>query len=107
MPADSNSQQPLPITGDAKPPVPVFACLVYVCHDADGRVSGRVVNLAGADAGPIEASGSSERDVLGQLTREFKARVFALHEAGQAIPWIDPPPPPEENEQTRSIPVHL
>ena len=106
MPSDSDHPKSLPITGDAKPNVPVFACLVYVCHAEDGTVSGKVVNLDGGDAGPIEASGSSERDLLGKLTREFKSRVFEMHEQGQAIPWIDPPPP-QADEQTRSIPVHL
>jgi hypothetical protein len=65
-------------------------------------VTGRVANLTG-----IEASGSSERDVLIKVTREFKSRVFKMFEEGQEIPWVDPPQPPMENEQVRSVPVHL
>jgi hypothetical protein len=99
-----NSQDPtaLKITGDSKPNVPVFTCLVYVRKHEDATVSGRVANLAG-----IEASGSSERDVLSKVTREFKSRVFTMFEDGQEIPWVDPPQPPLENEQIRSVPVHL
>ncbi len=104
---NSKSPNSLGITGDAKPSVPVYACLVYVCHQEDGTVSGRVANLAAGDSGSIQASGNSERDVLAQLTREFKSLVFTMHEENQEIPWVDPPQPPSENEQVRSIPVHL
>ena len=100
----SNSDNPnsLGITGDSKPNVPVFACIVYVHKNEDGTVIGRVANLAG-----IEASGNSERDVLGKLVREFKSRVSKMFAEGQEIPWVDPPQPPLENEQVRSVPVHL
>ena len=99
---NSDNQKSLGITGNSKPSVPVFACLVYVHKNDDGMVTGRVANLAG-----IEASGSSERDVLGKVTREFKSRVFKMFEEGQEIPWVDPPQPPLENEQVRTVPVHL
>ncbi len=104
MNTQSNSDNPnsLGITGDSKPNVPVFTCIVYVHKNEDGTVIGRVANLAG-----IEASGNSERDVLGKVTREFKTRVFKILEEGQEIPWIDPQQPPLENEQVRSVPVHL
>jgi len=102
MKHDSDNPNSLGITGDAKPNIPTFACLVYVHQNDDGMVTGRVANLAG-----IEASGSSERDVLGKVTREFKSRVFKMLEEGQEIPWVDPPQPPRENEQVRSVPVHL
>ncbi len=104
MNTQSNSDNPksLGITGDSKPNVPVFACIVYVHKNEDGTVIGRVANLAG-----IEASGNSERDVLGKVTREFKTRVFKILEEGQEIPWVDPQQPPLENEQVRSVPVHL
>lgn len=95
------------ITSDSKPNVPVFACIVYVCKNEDGTIDGRVANLAGGDSGEIRASGNSERTVLGNITREFKSRVFKMFEEGQEIPWIDPRQPPLENEQVRSIPVHL
>ena len=102
MRPNSDNPNSLGITGDPKPNVPVFACLVYVHTNEDGLVTGRVANLAG-----LEASGSSERDVLGKLTREFKSRVFKMFEEGQEIPWVDPPQPPLEAEQVRSVPVHL
>ena len=102
MQQNSDNQDSLGITGDSKPDVPVFTCLVYVHKNDDGTVTGRVANLAG-----IEASGNSERDVLGKVTREFKSRVFKMFEEGQEIPWVDPPQPPLENEQVRRVPVHL
>jgi len=99
---NSDNQDSLGITGNSKPSVPVFTCLVYVHQNDDATVTGRVANLAG-----IEASGRSERDVLRKVTREFKSRVFKMFEEGQEIPWVDPPQPPLENEQVRSVPVHL
>jgi len=102
-----NPQKPLDITGDAKLSVPTFACIVYICKNEDGTVSGRVANLTGGDTGEITASGNAERDVLGKLTREFKSTVSVLLEEGREIPWIDPVPPPLENELIRSIPMHL
>ena len=105
--ANSDSPDPLGITGDSKPAVPVFSCIVYVCKTADGTISGRVANLAGGDSGEIRASGNSERDVLLKVTREFKSRVLQMHKEHQKISWIDPPQPPLENEQVRSVAVHL
>ena len=99
-----NSDQPnsLDIAGGDTPVVPLYKCVVYVRKNEDGTVTGRVANLAG-----IESSGAAERDVLARITREFKAKMIEMSEAGQEIPWIDPPTPAEENEQVRSIPVHL
>ena len=105
--ANSDNPNPLGITGDSKPAVPVFSCIVYVCKTADGTISGRVANLAGGDAGEIRASGYSERDVLLKVTREFKSRISAMHGENHKIPWIDPPQPPLENEQVRFVPMHL
>ena len=48
-----------------------------------------------------------KRDVLLNVTREFKARVLTMHGENQKITWIDPPQPPLENEQVRFVPVHL
>jgi hypothetical protein len=109
MNTQPNSANPnsLGITGDAKPNVPSFACLVYVHTNDDGMVTGRVANLAGDGSCDIRASGSSEREVLGKLVREFKSRVSKMFAEGQEIPWIDPPGPPLENEQVRSVPMHL
>lgn len=99
-----NSENPssLEITGDAKPSVPAFTCLVYIHTNEDGTVVGRVANLAG-----IEARGASEPFVLRAVTQSFKLQLLKLHEDGQEIPWIEPPEPPAENERVRSIPMHL
>ena len=102
MHSNSNPPGSLRITGDSKPDVPVFVCLVYVHANDDATVTGKVANLAG-----IEANGSSEREVLGKVLREFRSRVANLFEAGEEIPWVDPPRAPLANEQVRSIPVHL
>ena len=56
----------LEITGDARPSVPVFTCLIYVQHSDDGTVIGRVANLAG-----IEATGSSLRRVSAKQSRPW------------------------------------
>jgi hypothetical protein len=105
--ASSNRPTPLGITGASKPNVPVFSCIVYVCKTADGTTRGRVANLAGDDSGEISASGNSEREVLLNVTREFKARVVNMRADDQEIAWIDPPSPPLEHEQVRFVPVHL
>ena len=105
--AASERPNSLGITGDAKPTVPVFSCIVYVCKTADGTIRGRVANLAGDDSGEISARGNSERDVLLNVTRDFKSRVLKMHGENQEIAWIDPPQPPLENEQVRLVPVHL
>jgi hypothetical protein len=105
--ANSDNSNPLGITGDSKPAVPVFSCIVYVCKSADGTISGRVANLAGGDSGEIWASGNSERDVLMKVTREFKSRVATMYAENQKISWIEPPQPPLENEQVRIVPAHL
>jgi hypothetical protein len=105
--ANSETPNSLGITGAAKPAVPAFSCIIYICKTADGTSSGRVANLRGRDADEIRASGNSERDVLLKVTREFKSRVSQLHGERQEIPWIDPPQPPLESEQVRYVPIHL
>lgn len=104
MSQQSNSEDPksLEVTGTPRVSVPTFACLINVQKNEDGTVTGRVANLA-----EIESSGSSERDVLMKVTREFKSRISKLLEEGQEIPWIDPPQAPLENEKRRSVPMHL
>src|SRR5688500_866259 len=94
--ANSDRPDPLGITEDSKPTVPVFPCIVYVCKTADGTIRGRVANLAGDDSGEIIARGNSERDVLLDVTREFKSHVLKMHEENQEIAWINPPQPPLE-----------
>ena len=102
MKPNSENVNSLDITGNSKPSVPTFSCLVYIHTSEDGTVIGRVANLAG-----IEARGASEPFVLRKATQAFKSQVLKQHEAGQDIPWIDPPEPPAENERVRSIPMHL
>jgi hypothetical protein len=104
---NSDRPNPLGITGDSKPIVPAFSCIVYVCKTAEGTIRGRVANLAGDDSGEICASGNSERDVLFDVTRKFKSHVLKMHKENQEFAWIDPPQPPLENEQVRFVPVHL
>jgi hypothetical protein len=104
---NSDRPNPLAIAGDAKPIVPAFTCIVYVFKTADGTIRGRVANLAADDSGEISARGNSERDVLLNVTREFKSRLLKMHGQNQEIAWIDPPQPPSENEQVRLVPVHL
>lgn len=105
--ANPDTPKSLGITGSSKPAVPAFTCIVYVCKTADGKISGRVANLAGDDAGEIRASGNSERDVLMKVTREFKSLVLKLYGENQEISWIDSLQPPLDNEQVRSVPMHL
>ena len=92
----------LEITGDQRPTVPTFACLIYLSKNDDGKVNARVANLAG-----FELTAGTERDALLRISKQFKAEVIQKTEAGETIAWIDPPPPPAENEKVRSIPVHL
>jgi len=92
----------LEITGDQRPTVPTFACLIYVSPTDDGKVSARVANLDG-----FEMTAATERDALQRISKQFKAHVLQKTEAGETIAWIDPPPKPAENEKVRSIPVHL
>lgn len=102
MQPDPNKPSPLPITGDAQTSVPVFVCLVYVQSNEDSTFSGRVANWP-----KLVASGSSEREVLSKLVREFKSEVAKRHAEQQELPWIEPPPEPLDGEQVRSIPIHL
>ena len=88
-------------TGGAS--VPVFNCIVILTRDAStGRMSGRVVNLAG-----ITAEGIAERELLMLLTKRFKSSLQDCLQHNRAIPWIDPPETPLPGEQQRFIPVHL
>lgn len=83
--------------------VPVFNCVVILSPVPDSsRLRGRVANL-----GEIFAEGNTERDVLIQLTKKFKAVVQEYVQNKSDIPWVNPPESPGENEQQRYIPVHL
>lgn len=97
------TNDPLPqiSIGDCSP-VPVFNCHIAVKKDAiSGGISGRVANFPG-----IEAAGTSERDILQSLARQFKQAVEKLHQANEPIPLIDDPLIlPDESQ--RFLPIHL
>ena len=99
--SDSDS---LPLISDSDcSPVPVFNCCIILSKDPSAtKVLGRVANLSG-----LSSIGSTERDVLMQLTKQFKQTVQTLTERGQSIPWIDPPEQPAAGESQRFVPVHL
>lgn len=83
--------------------VPVFNCSVILRTDsATGRISGRVASLPS-----ITADGATERDVLLQITRRFKAFIQQQLAAGTSIPWTDPPQRAAAGESERFVPVHL
>ncbi len=98
---DSDSLPLIP--GDEDSPVPVFNCQIILSESQpDQKIVGRVANLAG-----ITISGNSERDVLMQITKVFRAQVQALTEERIPIPWVDPPEQPGPGETQRFVPIHL
>ena len=99
--SDSN---PLPlISANECSPVPVVNCLVILsAPDENGRRKGRVANLEG-----ISTEGTSEREIMSSLMKAFKTCLQKFTEAGEVIPWIDPPESPGSGEVERFIPVHL
>ena len=97
---DSDS---LPLISQADcQPVPVFSCHVILNRDASGRLTGRVANLSG-----ITAEGTSERDVLKAITKQFKAAAQSCVENNQPLPFSEPAEQPQAGEFERFIPVHL
>ncbi|MEQ9410164.1 MAG: hypothetical protein RIK87_20685 [Fuerstiella sp.] len=99
-----NHQNPLPLIseGDGQN-VPVYSCHVILSRpDNTGRLSGRTANLAG-----ISAEGTSERDVLTSIMKQFKAAVQRYAQSNQSIPFLDPPEAPGPGDVERFIPVHL
>ena len=82
--------------------VPVYSCHVILTPSDDGRVAGRAANLSG-----IEATGSSERDVLTAVMKQFKAVVVEYSEKNEPVPFVNPPEKPADGELERFIPVHL
>jgi hypothetical protein len=83
--------------------VPVFNCVAILSPIPGGtKLAGRIANLAG-----ISGEGNTERDVLIQLTKRFKATVQEYSQKQQPIPWVDPPETPGPGEMQRFIPVHL
>jgi hypothetical protein len=94
---------PLNVSAASAPvPVPVFNCIVHVMQLPTGGVRARVANLSG-----LECEAPHERAALATLVKQFKQQVITLMQAGQPIPWIEPPQPAEPGEQQRFIPVHL
>lgn len=91
----------LPIAGDGTLPVPVYDCHVVLTVAADGTISARVSTLP-----EITASGRSERHVLQQIVKDFKAALVRYRTSGQPIPWQDAPPL-QPGQSQRWIPVHL
>ncbi len=92
----------LPITNDPEP-VPVYECHVIIRRgESDGRLHGRVTNLPG-----ITASALNERDLLRQLTDEFKKQIIAYRDRGESVPWSDQDVQPGAGEVQRWIPIHL
>jgi len=99
-----NDKNPLPQISIADcNPVPVFNCqVILTAPDENGRLTGRVANLAG-----ITAAGASERDVLTSIMKQFKAAGQQYTKDQQPIPFVDPPETPQPGEVERFIPVHL
>lgn len=98
-----SENQPLPqVSINDCSPVPVFNCHIALRKDSKtGRISGRVANFQG-----IEAVGTSERDILRSLSKQFKEAVQKHHEADEKIPLIETPQiQPDEVE--RFLPIHL
>ena len=99
----SESKPPLSLHDPSQgPDVPTFSCIAYLAKREDGRIRGRVANLAG-----IECVGASEREVLGKLIPAFKKQVSEFMQNDVTVPWIDPPVAREADEQRRIIPAHL
>ena len=84
-------------------PVPVFNCQIILrTSESDQKIVGRVANLGG-----IIVSGNTERDVLMQITKVFRAQVQTLTEEKVPIPWINPPEKAGPGETERFVPIHL
>jgi predicted RNase H-like HicB family nuclease len=97
-----NDSLPL-ISGSDCSPVPVFNCQIILHrNETAGQIVGRVANLGG-----ITAKGSTERDVLMQITKVFRLQVQTLTQEKTPIPWIDPPEQPGPGEVERFVPIHL
>ena len=91
------------ISGNDCSPVPVFNCQIILSKsESDRKIVGRVANLAG-----ISITGNTERDVLMQIAKVFRAQVQALSEERIPVPWIDPPEQPGPGESQRFLPIHL
>lgn len=84
-------------------PVPVFSCHVILSvPDADGKTTGRVANLDG-----ISATGTTEREILTSVMKQFREVMQRYTSEGKQIPFREKPDQPGEGEAERFIPVHL
>lgn len=84
-------------------PIPVFSCQVIVTPSAAGALwRGRCANYA-----DIEVTGDSERAVLQQFVKEFKAIAAAKLAQEETPTPVTPPEQPKPGEQLRWIAVHL
>ncbi|MCA9060510.1 MAG: hypothetical protein KDA85_18495 [Planctomycetaceae bacterium] len=98
-----NNDGSLPLLPAGASPVPVFNCIIALkTASAPGRIAAEVANLDG-----ISAEGTSERDVLTAVSRQFRDTVRALVQEEQPIPWRDPDPILNNADAVRYIPVHL
>jgi hypothetical protein len=84
-------------------PIPVFNCQVIVTPaTADAPWRGRAANYAS-----IEATGDSERAVLQQIVKSFKALASEKLAAGEELAEIKPPESAGPGESLRWIAIHL
>ncbi|MEO1997238.1 MAG: hypothetical protein ABGZ17_18365 [Planctomycetaceae bacterium] len=91
------------VSGSDCSPVPVFNCQIILSKsESDQKIVGRVANLGG-----ISIRGNTERDVLTQITKVFRAQIQALSDEKMPIPWIEPPEKAGPGETERFVPIHL
>ena len=81
---------------------PAYSCLVLVLPLESGRFRARTANYDG-----LVCEAGSERAALMELAKQFEQRLAAHADAGEPIPWLEPPLPAEDGEYERAIPVHL
>lgn len=82
--------------------IPVYNCSVIISRLDNGQIHGQVANLDG-----IEVSAVTEREILQQIVTQFKTTIGKYVEAGQEIPWLDPPRAAAPDQVEKLIPVHL
>ncbi|MCC9600840.1 hypothetical protein LOC67_09705 [Stieleria sp. JC731] len=97
---EKNSENSLPVESKADPP-PSMPCVVYLAS-VEGQIQGRVVNLPG-----VTAKASSERDLMRQIVKQFKAQVAEIYAQGREPDWVDPLPEKQPGERKVFLPVHL
>ena len=84
-------------------PVPVYDChVVFSGPDDAGVLHGQVTNLP-----DIQATAKSERELLTQLVKRFKAELERYRTEGLEVPWRQRPVTLAPGERQRWIPVHL